>query len=126
MVIKTILYSKTFPHPVNGQWVKVALEAETTPDDDVRNCLYDLKKQIENFYHESTKHDEKVASEQKTVPDTPQSTEAKDIADILLCKDLKELKTFETFVNGSKSKLIKATYNQKLKQFQDGLEQNKD
>ncbi len=122
MTISKILYSKTFPHPTNGQWAKIALEAEVTPTEDIRECLYDLKRQVENFYFESTKHDEKVAAETKGVALDENGAA---IAGILLAKDIDELKTYQ--FRTSQSNAVKAAYNQRLKQLQNsisnGLEQ---
>lgn len=110
MIIQKILYSKTFPHPANGQWEKVALEAEITPDEDVRSCLYALKKEVEQFHYQSLGHDEKIATEQKTAALDENGVA---IAEILLCKTIKDLKGFELMVKNSKSDAVKSAFNQK-------------
>ncbi len=117
MKITNILYSKTFPHPVSGQWEKIALEAEVTPDEDIKICLYSLKKQIENFHYESKGSDDKKAAEIVRQPDTPQSTEARIIAQILQCeyletdtkKGISGLDSFKLLAGNNKA--IKAAYD---------------
>lgn len=119
MIIKTLFFSKTFPHTTNGTWAKVGLEAEVTPDEDVRKCLYALKKEVEEFHYQSLGHDEKVAAEQKEVVLDENGAA---IAGILLAKDIPELETYQ--FRTTQSKAVKAAYNQRLKQLQNGLEQN--
>lgn len=111
MTTTKILYSKTFPHPANGQWEKVALEAEITPDEDVRSCLYALKKEVEQFHYQSIAHDAKVAAEQKT-PEPQQSQEEGLAEAIAGCTNMKFLKIYESAA--LKFPVVKEAYDKKF------------
>lgn len=86
----------------------------------IRRIQYAIKKQVKDFAYESNA----AAGKQKQA-EIPIDENAKAIADILLCTDFEELKTFQALTGNSKA--VKAAFNQKLKQFQNsvsnGLEQ---
>lgn len=53
MTITKVSFSKTFP--IGLCYEKIFLEAEITEEDDPRQCLYTLKKKVEDFFYESNK-----------------------------------------------------------------------
>jgi len=115
---KTIGYSQTYPIGQTGQFQKIWIELELDFPDDPRTELYKCKKIVNDFFYESNKAAEKQNQEQKVATlDEDGAT----IAGIMLCNDLVSLKDFELL--SGKNKTIKAAYNQKLKQLQNGLEQ---
>lgn len=101
-------YSKTFPNTANGEWEKVWAEEDFEGTlDQARSRWYAIKKEVENFHHESKGHDAKVAAEQKSdskASGTHQSTEAKTIGDILLCKNAEDLFDFKFLAEKQKEK----------------------
>lgn len=55
-------YSKTFPIIGKEQWEKIWIEDEVTgTEEDARQSLYKLKRQVESFHYESNKAAEKEA-----------------------------------------------------------------
>lgn len=110
-------YSKTFPIIGKDQWEKIWIESDTecsTPEE-VKKELYSLKNQVQSFHYESLNSEKK--KEQEIVIDE----DGKTIVEILLCRDLAELSTY--VLQTARSKAIKAAYNNRLKQLQNGLEQ---
>jgi hypothetical protein len=125
----SIGYIETFPVPGLERWRKIPLSIEVTPDIDfltatdeeieafmvkVRRIQYALKKQVNSFFFESLGHDQKTSSEiiQVKEPETPQSTEAKIIAQIYACSDLKVLESFKLL--SGKYPAVKAAYEQQF------------
>jgi len=106
--ITKIGYSKTYQIGL-ANFEKLWLEAEVSETDDVRQCQYALKKQVESFHYESNKAAEKQQEQKK---EEPQSQEAKIIAQIYAASDLKVLETFKLLAKNHKA--IEAAYNQKL------------
>lgn len=97
MKITKIGYSKTYQIGL-ANFEKLWLEAEVSETDDIRQCQYALKKQVESFHYESNKAAEKQyeqkkesGSEQKTL-----SREQQLVESIKSCTDLKVLKIYET------------------------------
>lgn len=76
----------------------------------IRRIQYAIKRQVIDFQHESNKHFEKEI--QAKEPDTPQTTEAKIIAQIYGCSDLVVLKSFELL--SSRYPTVKAAYEQQF------------
>lgn len=100
-------YSKTFPLPLTGEWEKIWAEEEFEGTlEQAKARWYAIKKEVQNFHYESKGHDAKIAAE-KTITkeeDTPQSTEAKMIGDILLCKSYEKLQDFKFFAEKQKER----------------------
>lgn len=53
MKLKEILYSETFPVSSTGHFRKMHIVAEISPDEDVKQCFYELKKKVNEFHYES-------------------------------------------------------------------------
>lgn len=102
-------YSETFPVVSTGHFQKIWYEVELEPGDDPRQELYKCKKLVNDFYYESNKAAEKQAKEE---PETPQTTEAKIIAQIYRATDLKVLESFKLL--SSKYPTVKAAYEQQF------------
>lgn len=110
-------YSKTYPIIGKEQWEKIWCEEEFEGTiEDARKHWYSMKKEVENFHYESNK------AAEKEIKVSPETEEGKTIAEILLCNDLPALETYK--YPSTQSKAVKAAYNQRLKQLQNGLEQN--
>lgn len=107
-------YSKTFPNVSNGEWEKVWVEEEFEGTlEQARTRWYAQKKEVENFHYESKAHDAKVAAETPIQQkEEPQSTEAKIIAQIYGCSDLKVLESFKLLSQNNKA--VKAAYEQQF------------
>lgn len=93
-------------------WKKFGAEYEIEKGEN----LEDAKKALKDFVYASLKAQPETMPEeiiQTKEPDTPQSTEAKDVTDIMLCKTEDELKSFALMVKSSKSKALKSAFNQK-------------
>lgn len=120
-------YSKTFPNLANGQWVKVWAEEDdfTGTIEEARKTWYAIKKEIENFYYESTKVDEK----KKEVPVVPErfkegSMEIEEEAikymtisledQIKSCKELKVLESYKFIIKGKPE--LETAYSKRLKE----------
>lgn len=102
-------YSKTYPIASNGTWEKIWAEEEFEGSiEDARKRWYAQKKEVENFHFESNKAAEK---QEKEVEESPKTTEAKIIAQIYGCTDLKVLESFRLLSNNYKS--VKAAYEQR-------------
>ena len=112
-------YWETFPLP-NGGWRKLVVETLLEPGDTVRDAFYAGQKEVRQYHYESKGHDDKIAVESKE-PETAQSTEAKIIAQIYGCTDLKVLESFKLLSNNYKS--VKAAYEQQLNKL-NGLQQS--
>ena len=107
---KSIQYWETFLLP-NGGFVKLIDEILLEEGDNPRDAFYEGKKTVRAFFHESLGQDKKAAAEIQTKePDTPQSTEAKIIAQIYGCSDLKVLETFKKLAVTYPT--VKAAYEQ--------------
>lgn len=104
-------YSKTFPNLANGQWVKVwAEEDQPGTIEDARKTWYAIKKEVENFYYESTKADEKKFEAVKITPEGKTY-----IGDqIKSCKELKVLESYKMIVKGKPE--LEEIYNNRLKE----------
>ncbi len=107
-------FSKTFP---TGQYFeKIFLEAEIIEGDNVRNVLYDLKKQIEQFHYESNK----AAEKQKEVIKEEEKLTLTSVADLIkeinFCKTVKHLEDYKYAVQ--KDIDLQAAYDKKLKSLQ--------
>lgn len=117
MIHKSIQYWETFPTS-NGGWVKMVDEILLEPGDTARDAFWEGRKQVQSTFYEMKGYDAKKATEIQTKePDTPQSTEAKIIAQIYGCSDLTVLASFKLLAN--KYDAVKAAYEQqenKLKQ----------
>lgn len=113
MTIKTVAYSKTYPIANLGVWEKIYLEATINEGEDVRQCLYDLKKQVENFHYESNE----AAEKQKEAEEKPSLTKVADlIKEINFCKDAATLE--KTYVYIAKTDAdIQAAYDKKMDEF---------
>lgn len=112
MTIVKIAYSKTYPITNLGAWEKILLEAQLIAGEDVRQCLYDLKKQVENFHYESNKSAEKqlgVAAMQGTV-ERGMSLEEQ----IKTVTDPKVLESYRLLVKNNPD--LEQTYLNKLKE----------
>ena len=110
MKITKIGYSKTYQIGL-ANFEKLWLEADVTEGDDIRQCQYALKKQVESFHFESNKAAEKQAQEAK---EEPKTQEARIIAQIYGATDLKVLESFSLLAKNNK--LIEAAYNHRLKE----------
>lgn len=88
-------FSKTFP--ISQYYEKVYLEAELNEDDDTRKVLYDLKKQVQDFFYESTAAAEKQMGTHVVEPTTAVLI-GNILQDIQSCKDIKVLETYEMLV----------------------------
>ena len=64
MKITKIGYSKTYQIGL-ANFEKLWLEAEVSETDDIRQCQYALKKQVESFHYESNKAAEKQQEQKK-------------------------------------------------------------
>jgi methionine synthase I (cobalamin-dependent) len=104
-------YSKTYPLLSSGCYEKIWLEddidIETFNIEEIKQYQYRLKKAVENFHYESNKASEKSL---QTVKEEPQSQEAKIIAQIYSCKELKVLESYKLIAKNNES--IQAAYNQ--------------
>lgn len=110
MKITKIGYSKTYQIGL-ANFEKLWLEADVTEGDDIRQCQYALKKQVESFHFESNKAAEKKEQEAK---EEPKTQEARIIAQIYGATDLKVLESFSLLAKNNK--LIEAAYNHRLKE----------
>ena len=108
MKITKIGYSKTYQIGL-ANFEKLWLEADVTEGDDIRQCQYALKKQVESFHFESNKAAEKQAQEAK---EEPKTQEARIIAQIYGATDLKVLESFKLL--SSKYPTVKAAYEQQF------------
>lgn len=105
MKISKIAYSKTFPVSINGTWEKIYLEADVIEGEDVRQCLYALKKQVTDFHFESNKAAEKEADVKGNILD-----------DIISCQTLKVLESYKMLIKNKPE--LETAYNNKLKELQ--------
>lgn len=113
---KSIQYWETFPC-ANGGWVKMVDEILLEEGDTPRDAFWEGRRTVQSTFYEMKGHDAKIAAEKPKEPDTPQSTEAKIIAQIYGCSDMVVLKTFEKLSKTYPT--VKAAYEQqeqKLKQ----------
>jgi len=108
MIHKSIQYWETFPVD-NGGWVKMVDEILLEPGESPRDAFYEAKKTVQNTFYEMKGHDKKVATEQKE-----QSLDENGvaIAEILLCKTIKDLETYK--LRASQNTSVQTAYNQKL------------
>lgn len=116
MTIIKIAYSKTYPITHLGSWEKILLEAQLIAGEDVRQSLYDLKKQVENFHYESNKAAEKqIGTTIKDVPEQPTLTKVADlIKEIRFCKDVGVLeKTYKYIAQSDPD--VKDAYDKQFK-----------
>lgn len=103
-----------FTAPNNMYWNKIGAEAEIQEGDDVRQCLYDLKKQVEDFFYESKGADEKKKTQQiAETQASPKSQEETIIEGINSCTELNVLKSYELIAKNAKSGGIKLAYETK-------------
>lgn len=89
MKYKTVGFSKTYALPGGGfqkQWI----EGELEEGDNARDCFYKCKREVEGFFFESTKAEEKKKDEILPVGNL--------IEDINSCSDLKILESYRLIV----------------------------
>lgn len=127
-------YIETFPVIGLERWRKIPLEVEVKEEIDFLNATYEeieafmlkvrrvqyaLKKQVQSFYYESLNAESKAAAEKEQVKEIqvePQSQEAKIIADIYTCTELKVIQSYELIAK--KYPNIQAAYDQQLKKLE--------
>jgi len=112
-----------FTAPSNMYWHKIGAEAEIIEGDDVRQCLYDLKRQVETFFYESKAAAEKeeklksIGSAQASDTFTPpKDRQAAIIQDISTCPDLKTLEAYRLIAKNNQP--IQEAYDKKFEQLQ--------
>lgn len=103
-----------FTAPNNMYWNKIGAEAEIQEGDDVRQCLYDLKKQVESFFFEA----KGAAEKQMEKVDIRKEVTGNIKNDIATCEDLVVLKTYEMFVKGKPD--LQAVYDNQFKILSNG------
>lgn len=103
-------FSKTFP--TAAYFEKIFLEAEIIEGDNVRNVLYDLKKQIEQFHYESNKAADKQKEAQQPVSKNGDTFSLEE--QINSCKEVKVLETYKLMVKGVPG--LKKMYDKKLEE----------
>lgn len=115
MRIVKAMFSKTFP--IGIYFEKIFLEAELTDQDDVRKCLYDLKRQVENFHFESNKADEKKIEKEKVVEETklPLTKVVDLIKEINFCKDYSVLEKTHKYIASTDTDL-QIAYDKRLEE----------
>lgn len=115
---KKLGYSKTYPILNIGVWEKIWIEEEVPIEADTRKCLYELKKQVENFHFESNKADEKKAEEKRN--ELKSSMEITPEGDTYIgeqiksCKEIKVLESYKFIVKGKPE--LETAYNNRLKE----------
>ena len=109
MKITKIGYSKTYQIGL-ANFEKLWLEADVTEGDDIRQCQYALKKQVESFHFESNKAAEKQAIQEQIVKEVNIGITPKDI---LSCETLKVLQDTYKYLVKNKPKLQEA-YDQRF------------
>lgn len=109
MIIRKAAYTKTYPIANLGVWEKIYIEADINEGEDVRQCLYDLKKQVENFHYESNKAAEKQMGTQVDVEPKVGNI----INDIKSCKSIKVLESYQMLVKNKPD--LQAAYDEQLK-----------
>jgi hypothetical protein len=113
MKITKIGFSKTFP--TGPYFEKIFLEAEVIEGDDIRQSLYALKKEIEQFHYQSVAAEEKQMGTVTEAVITGKSQEQTIIEGINSCTELKVLESYRLIASGSNREISHA-YNLKLKQ----------
>lgn len=104
MKYKTVGFSKTYALPGGGfqkQWI----EAELEDGDNPKDSLYKCKREVEGFFFESTK------SEDKKLEKLPKTDL---ISDIKSCKDPKVLQSYKLLVKNKPE--LQEAYNEKEKE----------
>lgn len=104
-------YSKTFP--ISQYFEKIYLEAELNEGDDVRKELYNLKKQVNDFFYESNAAMEKQMGTKVTVGEIYNNAEIETLVPLTRIQSLieminsakstKELDMYKNTVNNSYS-----------------------
>jgi hypothetical protein len=103
MKINKVGFVETFP--VGDKWQKVIMEAELVEGDDPRKCLYELKRQVEDFFYESNGAAKKqgvVAESNRFITEPPPYEEQKpfDIIEAInSCTDPKVLESYRLLAN---------------------------
>ena len=106
-------FSKTFP--ITQYYEKIYLEAELNDGDDARTVLYDLKKQVQDFFYESTKAAEKMSGVSVEVVEEPGFKLGSSLEDqINSCQQLKVLESYRLLVKNNPD--LEKVYLQKLKE----------
>lgn len=112
MKITKIAFTGTFPITSSGRFEKIYLEAELTDEDNIKNSLYSLKRQVSDFFYESNKAAEKQAQ--------PESTPIAKVADLIqqikTCTELKVLESYQFIVKNDPD--MQTAYDNKLKELQ--------
>jgi len=90
----------TGTYPSGAIWQKIMMEADLMPEDDPRKCLYELKKQVEEFFYESNGSAKKQAaiiesSEYATNPTEEQLQLPDMISQINSCTEVKVLESYK-------------------------------
>jgi len=129
MRVTKIHYFGTFP--VGLHWQKLGMEAELEAGDDVRQCWYALKKQVEEFHYESKAAAEKqmgvtekwstglpeLSREEIEAVSLPKKSQEETIIDgINSCTELKVLESYKLIAQKNES--IKTAYDLKLLELQ--------
>jgi hypothetical protein len=122
MKIIEATFFETFPIPTSERWQKIVLKASIEENEDVRQCLYSLKKQVESFFYEANKADEKKAEEAKkqknpvneVYEDMSLSNEEMLVKQIKSCNEIKVLESYKFIVKGKPE--LEIAYNNRLKE----------
>jgi hypothetical protein len=115
MKITKIHYFFTAPNGL--YWNKIGAEAELIEGEDVRQCLYDLKRQVESFFYESKAAAEKqMGTQLSDVSTTPRTSEQAIIEDIGTCNDTKTLEAYRLIAKNNPK--IREAYDKKLLELQ--------
>lgn len=107
---KTVKYTKEFQYRGLSEWI--TSEITLNEGDDAKQALYTCKNLVEEFWMEiSPEHNGSVMP--IIVKEEPQSTEAKIIASIYSCTEIKVLESYKMLAKNKPS--IEAAYSQQLK-----------
>lgn len=113
-------YSKTYPISISGQWEKIWLEDEVSgTEEDVRNKLYSLKRQVESFHYESNAAEKKKQAEAAETPTGNRIQEI--IQDIEKCIEVEGKTGLKSYhLLSLTSPEIKTAYEKRLKELLHG------
>lgn len=113
MKVTKIGFSKTFPTGVYFE--KIFLEAEVIEGDDIRQSLYALKKEVEQFHYQSVAAAEKQMGTQVNIVEenkNPKSQEETIIEGINSCTEITVLHSYSLIAKNNHQ--IQEAYDNKL------------